>query len=691
MKIMRKHLEIKALTAYDCGTYFYLVSTNDYTKGGDTMGAKKGWLAATFFAGTLLLAGCGSSKASNQKQVKTDHFNYVYVQDPDNFDYTVSAKQNNTDVVSNFEDGLLERNPYGQLTGDLAKSWSVSKDGKTYTYHLRSGVKWVDSEGNTHGTVKAQDFVTGLKHAVAAKSEQLYVVQNSIKGLNAYATGKTKDFSTVGVKALNATTVQYRLNKPETYWNSKLTYGVMYPINAQFLKQKGADFGKVTADGILYNGPYVLANFTSKSVLKYKANPGYWDKSHVYLKAVTLTFDDGSNPDGLYKSFEKGNYTYARVYPGSAGYKTVLKQNKNNVLWTSQDSSVYNFTFNLNRQSYNDTAKKTDQQKAETRKAILNQNFRLAVQFAFNKADYNAQVNGKIGANKGLRNELTPPSFVSIGGKDYGTQLQEDMQNTGFSDIKLADGQDGTYQPTKAKQYFVKAKAELKDQGVSGPIHLDLPVDEKSSLLLNQAKSFKKSVESTLGKQNVIIDLQLLSDDKYNAATFNATTGKTSDFDISNGSGWTPDYDDPSTYLEIYNPVSGANLHTLGLDPTATAGGSASNAAAIKAVDFDQYSKLLAKAEAINTDTAARYKAFAKAEAWLLNSGIVIPTNSGGAGAIVSRIEPLSGPYAPSGLGAGRYKFLKVRENAVTTSEAKKARAEWLAKRKQIAEDMPTN
>ncbi|WGF84344.1 peptide ABC transporter substrate-binding protein [Lactiplantibacillus plantarum] len=655
------------------------------------MGAKKGWLAATFFAGTLLLAGCGSSKASNQKQAKTDHFNYVYVQDPDNFDYTVSAKQNNTDVVSNFEDGLLERNPYGQLTGDLAKSWSVSKDGKTYTYHLRSGVKWVDSEGNTHGTVKAQDFVTGLKHAVAAKSEQLYVVQNSIKGLDAYATGKTKDFSTVGVKALNATTVQYRLNKPETYWNSKLTYDVMYPINAQFLKQKGADFGKVTADSILYNGPYVLANFTSKSVLKYKANPGYWDKSHVYLKAITLTFDDGSNPDGLYKSFEKGNYTYARVYPGSAGYKTVLKQNKNNILWTSQDSSVYNFTFNLNRQSYNDTAKKTDQQKADTRKAILNQNFRLAVQFAFNKADYNAQVNGKIGANKGLRNELTPPSFVSIGSKDYGTQLQEDMQNTDFSDIKLADGQDGTYQPTKAKQYFAKAKAELKAQGVSGPIHLDLPVDEKSSLILNQAKSFKKSVEATLGKQNVIIDLQLLSDDKYNVATFNATTGKTSDFDISNSTGWSPDYDDPSTYLEIYNPVSGANLHTLGLEPTATAGGSASNAAAIKAVGFDQYSKLLAKAEAINTDTAARYKAFAKAEAWLLNSGIVIPTNSGGAAAIVSRIEPLSGPYAPSGIGAGRYKFLKVRESAVTTSEAKKARAEWLAKRKQIAEDTPTN
>src|SRR5699024_11152829 len=126
---------------------------------------------------------------------------------------------------------------------------------------LRKGVKWVDSDGNEYATVKAQDFVTGLKHAVAAKSESLYVVQDSIKGLNDYANGKTKDFSTVGVKALDDYTVQYTLNQPESYWNSKLTYGVMFPVNAKFLKSKGSNFGKPQADGILYNGPYVLANF----------------------------------------------------------------------------------------------------------------------------------------------------------------------------------------------------------------------------------------------------------------------------------------------------------------------------------------------------------------------------------------------------------------------------------------------
>ena len=103
---------------------------------------------------------------------------------------------------------------------------------------MRKGVKWVDSEGNDYADVKAQDFVTGLKHAVAAKSETLYGVQDSIKGLDDYVSGKTKDFSKVGVKATGKYTVQYTLNQPETYWNSKLTYGVMFPVNAKFLAQK---------------------------------------------------------------------------------------------------------------------------------------------------------------------------------------------------------------------------------------------------------------------------------------------------------------------------------------------------------------------------------------------------------------------------------------------------------------------
>ena len=99
------------------------------------------------------------------------------------------------------------------------KTWSVSQDGLTYTYTIRKDAKWYTSEGEEYAPVKAQDFVTGLKYAADNKSEALYLVQESIKGLDAYVKGEVKDFAEVGIKALDDQTVQYTLNKPESFWN----------------------------------------------------------------------------------------------------------------------------------------------------------------------------------------------------------------------------------------------------------------------------------------------------------------------------------------------------------------------------------------------------------------------------------------------------------------------------------------
>ncbi|WP_125604645.1 peptide ABC transporter substrate-binding protein [Lapidilactobacillus bayanensis] len=653
---------------------------------------QKGLLTAALVGVALLATACGNNSKSttSSSSSATSQYNYVYSTDPDNFDYTVTSRATNSGHLVNFVNGLLENDKYGQLVGAMAKSWDVSKDGLTYTYHLRKGINWVDSEGNVYGKVTAQDFVTGLKHAVAAKSETLYVVQDSIKGLSDYAAGKTTDFSKVGVKALNDTTVQYTLNRPESYWNSKLTYGVMYPVNAKFLKSQGKDFGKAAADSILYNGPYILANFTSKSVIEYKENTNYWDKKDVHIKDVKLTYNDGSNPDGLYKSYMKGDFTQARVYPTSADYKNVLKKSKKDIVWSDPDSTVYNFTFNLNRQSYNATSKKTTKAKEDTKKAVLNRNFRLAVQFAFDKAAYNAQSTGSAGAEKSLRNTMTPPNFVQINGQPYGDSVKKDLDkldNAAFSSVDLTDGQDGTYDPAKAKEYFAKAKKELQAQGVSFPIHLDLPADQKAALTLNQSKSFKSTVEKSLGQDNLVIDIQLLSEDKYLAATYQATTAAASDFDISNASGWSADYDDPSSYLEIYNPNSGASLTTIGLN---LGKGNASDTAAKKALNMDEYVKLLAKAEAITTDNNARYKAFAEAEAWLLNSGIQIPVKSLGGTPSVTKVVPYTGPYAQSGLFSPSstsmaFKGVKLQTKPVTTAQSNKARKAWQAKRAEIA------
>ncbi len=656
------------------------------------MKMKKKGLVVAALASAALLAACGNSKSTSSSSSDSnlsDSYNYVYTTDPDTMDYTVTSRATNSQHLQNFVEGLLERNSYGELKGALAKSWKVSKDGKTYTYTLRKGAKWVDSNGNSHGDVVADDFVTGLKHAVAAKSETLYVVQNSIKGLNDYVNGKTKDFSTVGIKAVGKYKVQYTLNQPESFWNSKLTYGVMYPVQAKFLASKGKDFGKMATDGILYNGPFTLANFTSKSVIEYKKNASYWDKKNVHLNTVKLTYNDGSDPDGLYKSFKNGDFSAARVYPTSAQYKTVEKENGKNIIWSDQDQSTYNFTFNLNRRKYNLTSKKTTKEKTDTQKAVLNKNFRLAIQFAFDKTAYSAQTNGKAGATKTLRNTWVPYSFVQADGKDYGTFVESDLKadNSALSGLNLQGQQNGTYNKKLAKEYMNKAKKELKAEGVSFPVKLDIVADEASASTLNQTKSFKSSVESSLGTSNVAIDIQAVSEDKYLAATYSVTTGAESDYDISNASGWSPDYDDPSSYLEVYNPEGGSSLHTIGLDDTA------SSKAIVKELGLDKYQKLLAKAEAITTDEDARYKAFAKAEAWLLDSGIQIPVMSLGGTPSVTKVVPKTGAFGTSGLkGDGNYfKFVKVSKDTTTAAEYAKAKKAWTAKREEIAKKAANN
>ena len=136
----------------------------------------------------------------------------------------------------------------GNVVPSLAEDWSVSKDGLTYTYNSQ-GVKWYTSEGEEYAEVTAHDFVTALKHVADGKSDGVSLIQNSIKGLDAYMTGETNDFSTVGVKALDDYTVEYTLNKPESFWNSKVTTATMLPVNEEFLKASGKDMEPLLQQG----------------------------------------------------------------------------------------------------------------------------------------------------------------------------------------------------------------------------------------------------------------------------------------------------------------------------------------------------------------------------------------------------------------------------------------------------------
>ncbi|HFD6478637.1 TPA: peptide ABC transporter substrate-binding protein [Enterococcus faecium] len=652
---------------------------------------------ALLLVSAVMLGACGSNAKGSSSSKKSDlvsEYSSVYGTDLETLDYTFSSRKTNSDHYTNFVEGLLENDQYGNLKGDMAKSWEVSDDGLTYTYHLRKGVPWVDSEGNEYGAdVTATDFVTGLKHAVDVQSETLYIVADSIKGLSDYIDGKTNDFSTVGVKAVDDYTLQYTLNKPEPFWNSKTTYGILYPINEEFLKSKGKDFGKPTPDSILYNGPFILANNTAKSVIEYTKNESYWDPKNVHLDTVKWTYNDGSDPDGLFKSYENGELSLARVYPNSPGYKDVTKAYPDGVTWSQTGGSTYNLTFNFNRGTFDATSKTTDKEKEDTQKAILDRNFRLAILFGFDKKSYNAQSVGEEGATKALRNTLVPADFVEIGGKPYGDTVASKLKaldSDAFGDVNLSDGQDGYYNADKAKEYMEKAKTELEAKGVQFPIHLDMPVEETSEISVNMVKSLKKSVETSLGSDNVVVDIQLLNKDKYLAATYQATTGKAGDFDITNASGWGPDYTDPSSYLNIYDSRKGDMIHTLGLEASAVVQGTDPSTAAKKAINLSEYDALLDKAAAITDDLDARYTAYADAEAWLLDNALQVPIYADGGTPRVTNVVPFSGPYGWAGIAANKLKYVEVQSNIVTTDQYDKAKKAWETKKEETAKEAET-
>ena len=632
-------------------------------------------LAGVTLLASGVLAACSGS-GSSAKGEKT--FSYVYETDPDSLNYLTTGKAAVANITSNVVDGLMENDRYGNFVPSMAEDWSVSQDGLTYTYTIRKDAKWYTSEGEEYAAVKAQDFVTGLKYAADNKSEALYLVQESIKGLDAYVKGEVKDFSEVGIKAIDDQTVQYTLNKPETFWNSKTTMGILAPVNEEFLTSKGSDFAKATdPSSILYNGPFLLKSLVAKSSVEFEKNPNYWDKDNVHIDKVKLSFWDGQDTGKLADTFKDGGFSMARLFPTSAGYPELEKEFKDNIVYTPQDSATFLVGTNIDRQSYKYTSKTTDEQKTSTKKALLNKDFRQAIAFGFDRKAYASQVNGESGASKLLRNLFVPPTFVQADGKNFGDLVKEKLVTYGdeWKDVNLDDAQDGLYNPEKAKAEFAKAKTALQAEGVQFPIHLDMPVDQTNTTKVQRVQSLKQSLEATLGTDNVVIDIQQLQKDEVLNVTYFAETAAGEDWDLSDNVGWSPDYIDPSTYLDIIKPSVGENTKTyLGFD-------AGTNNAAAKQVGLEDYEKMVVEAGNEDTDVSKRYDKYAAAQAWLTDSALIIPTTSQTGRPMLSKMVPFTLPFAYSGnkgmSEALLYKYLELQDKPVTADEYQKAQDKW--------------
>lgn len=614
-------------------------------------------------------------------------------------DYVTTAFASDSEIYANLVDGLLENDSYGHLVGALAEKWEHNEDYSEWTFHIRKGVKWVTSTGEEWPTpVTAEDFVTGVRHGAEFESGTSYLLQDVIDGYSAYLQSDFSDaeWEKVGIKATDENTLVITMQKDESgksrsvpYFDSMATYGVLFPINKEFLEGQGGGcklgkpnkedctFGAVRPDSILYNGGYILTSYDDKSQAVLTKNASYWDADHVYLEKVTRVYDDQSDPYSAKNGYESGIYSAFALNPTWKDYDAVAKTYDGKTSYTLPNASVFGVVFNYNRQSFKQTNYATDTALAEnTHKAILNLNFRKALRAAFDVQSYLAVRAPKDLATKTLRNiNNFPAAGTTSDGKTYFDLVNDAYKAKTGENRDLHDEQMPFFSKEDAMKYIEAAKAE----GIQFPVHLDMLSISTNDALVKQAQSMKKSIEENTDG-NIIIEIVLRDEDTVQNIAYYNQDPAASDYDISTFTGWSPDYSDPRSFVDIWSPTSGFYMTASGLGMMDDDGKTVTNLDIKKQVGFMEYEDLYRKADAIGSDLDARYKAFAEADAYLIDQVLFIPTSQQTRGNRVTKVVPFSNLHSDYGVSEAKYKGYRLQENPVTFEQFQKAYEEFLKK-----------
>jgi oligopeptide transport system substrate-binding protein len=192
-------------------------------------------------------------------------------------------------IISSLLEGLVELDPKTlEPEPATAESWTVSDDGKVYTFKIRQTAKWSNGDPLT-----AHDFVYGWKRHLSPGlgSEYSYML-HCIEGARDYNEGKITDFAQVGVKALDDHTLEVRLNNPTPYFLSMQVHQSYFPVHRATIER----FGRIDERGTKWtqpgnyvgNGPFKLTVWKPGEVITVVPNEHYWDAAKVRLKAINF-------------------------------------------------------------------------------------------------------------------------------------------------------------------------------------------------------------------------------------------------------------------------------------------------------------------------------------------------------------------------------------------------------------------
>jgi len=287
-----------------------------------------------------LLAGWASvvPPAAAQEQV----FRINNMVEPESLDPGVVTGVPEHRILSNLFEGLTTTDPKDlSPRPGMAASWTLSKDGLTYTFKLRDAT-WTDGR-----PVTARDFVFAWERVLNPKSGAKYAQHLfHVKNGEAYNTGRLTDFGQVGVRALDSKTLQVTLESPTAYFLDLTNFYTLYPLPSWALEAHGKDW--VKPGKIVSNGPFKLVSWVPQKELVLERNSGHWDAGSVKLqKAIFLPTDDVNT---AYKQFLAGDSDWIPTVPPSQIVAAKAKPE----YYASPYLGTYYFRFNVTKPPVSD-------------------------------------------------------------------------------------------------------------------------------------------------------------------------------------------------------------------------------------------------------------------------------------------------------------------------------------------------
>jgi len=216
---------------------------------------------------TIALAAVGCGRQPRVAVDDTNVLRYAMQNKPTRLDPASVEDGDTIDMLMQVFEGLVQWNEKSEIAPNLAERWDISPDGRTYTFHLKEGVRFHNGR-----TMTAEDFVYTLTRTLLpeTKSTVARTYLGDIVGAEDVLSGRTR--SLAGVKALRPSTLEIRIDKRRPYFLGKLTYPTAYVVCREAIEKNG---GVLDDKAMVGTGPFRLAEYRHGYSIRLAANKDY--------------------------------------------------------------------------------------------------------------------------------------------------------------------------------------------------------------------------------------------------------------------------------------------------------------------------------------------------------------------------------------------------------------------------------